>query len=483
MKKRQREHRRVRDLYLRGFGVIALLAFRSLERQLPGLIGEQGIAPASDRLAWSRQRHGRARPDLMPTLFWYVGASDRALVRTAKAGQLLGALLALGIAPAPCALGIGAIELSFMQVGDVFLGYQWESLLVESAAHAALVAPLLSLKRDRRRVSKIDVALMRALLSRLHLESGLVKWKARDNAWRGLEAMSSYYETAPLPNRVGWYAHHLPEPLQKLSTAAALGIECGAPFLGFVGRPARMSTFALLSGLQALIFATGNYGFFNLLTLVMNLWYLDDGQLPQRLRGKPATRPPSWIRRAVSLAAGAAITAVAIPPVLTLLEVEFRRPKWLSKLQEWLRPFEVGNSYGPFSLMTRIRPELTVEGTDDGVTWKAYRFRYKIDDVRKAPRQVAPHQPRLDWQMWFAALDPVPSWFLRFVERLLQGSAPVLALLAENPFPDAPPKQIRATLHHYRMATLEEHRQSGVWWTREDRGEVLPPISLRAFES
>ena len=480
----RRDHRRVRELYLRGLGVVALLSFTSLRRQLPGLLGEQGISPASELLAELRRRFGRARPDLVPTLFW-LDASDRTLLRAARAGQVLGALLAAGVAPGPCALALTGLELSFVKVGSEFLGFQWEALLIENLAHAALLAPWGLRLRNDRRVSRVDVALMRALLFRLHFESGLVKVKSRDRAWLGLEAMSSYYETAPLPSRLGWYAHHLPGGFQRASTAAALGIECGAPVLGLAWGPTRALGFALLDLLQGLIAATGNYGFFNLLTLAMNLWYLDDAQLARALPPvRPAKRRPNRLHTLLASLGGGAV-ALAGTRQLFLLTRRTRplRWAWLRKLEQKLTPFELANAYGPFSLMTRSRPELAVEGSDDGVTWKRYRFRYKIDDPMRAPRQVAPHQPRLDWQMWFAALDPVPPWFLRFVKRLLEGSEQVLKLLGENPFPDRPPKWVRTRLEVFRMASLPEHRKTGAWWTVQDKGEVMPPLSLRSFEA
>jgi hypothetical protein len=150
----------------------------------------------------------------------------------------------------------------------------------------------------------------------------------------------------------------------------------------------------------------------------------------------------------------------------------------VEKLADALAPLQSVNSYGPFSVMTRTRPEVVVEGSDDGVTWQEYGFRYKMGDLARAPRWVAPHMPRLDWQMWFAALAGVPRWFLGFLARLLQGSPDVLALLAHNPFPERPPRYVRAGLYDYKIVSAAEHAASGAYWQRERVGSYVPAVRL-----
>jgi hypothetical protein len=131
--------------------------------------------------------------------------------------------------------------------------------------------------------------------------------------------------------------------------------------------------------------------------------------------------------------------------------------------------------------MTITRPEISIEGSNDGVDWQPYIFRYKPGPLNRAPPWVAPDQPRLDWQMWFAALGTYREnpWLLRFMTRLLQGSAPVLELLDQNPFGGTPPKYIRAMVYDYRFTTFDERRQTGNWWKRELKGTYFPSISLR----
>jgi len=132
-------------------------------------------------------------------------------------------------------------------------------------------------------------------------------------------------------------------------------------------------------------------------------------------------------------------------------------------------------------VMTTTRPEIIVEGSNDGQNWMPYEFRYKPGDVKRAPPWVAPYQPRLDWQMWFAALGNASEnpWFYNFVARLLQGSQSVLGLLAHNPFPGSPPHYLRAVVYDYRFSNFAERRATGAWWVREEKATYLPPISLR----
>jgi lipase maturation factor 1 len=137
-----------------------------------------------------------------------------------------------------------------------------------------------------------------------------------------------------------------------------------------------------------------------------------------------------------------------------------------------------------FRVMTTTRPEIIVEGSEDGVTWQPYEFEYQIGNVQDALPIVAPHQPRLDWQIWFAALGDVHEepWFVNFLARLLEGSQPVIRLLKTNPFPDSPPRYVRAKLYEYHFTTLEERQKTGAWWTREDKGLYCPAVALRARE-
>jgi lipase maturation factor 1 len=475
------EYRLARWLFLRMLGGTFFIAFTSLGRQVLGLYGARGISPVQELMSSERLRElGSERFRLIPSVFW-LGASDKALVRGCRAGQVLSLALMFNVAPRLTAMLLSGLYLSYVSAGREFLAFQWDALLLEMGLLGTLTAPGgLRPGPGREAPSAWDVALFRALVFRLYLGSGVSKLQSGDRAWRELTAMSHYYETAPLPTRGGWYAHHLPPRVQKSSTAATLVLETAVPLLVFAPRRPRQLAFVLFSLMQAGIMATGNYGFFNVQSLALELWLLDDEALARvlpRVPAKPARPLPLWR----SLLAG-----VAAAPVLALGALElsgrFERSRgklgFVERLGEWARPLRAVNPYGLFSVMTVRRPEISIEGSDDGEHWREYVFRYKVSRLDKAPRQVAPHQPRLDWQMWFAALGSPPGWFLSLLVRLLEGSPEVLALFAENPFPEHPPRMIRAALYDYRMADLATRRNTGAWWTRERLGLYVPPIAL-----
>jgi hypothetical protein len=468
----------VRGLFMRALGAVYLVAFTSLAAQLKGLFGTRGIRPVGTYLDAVRERQpARERLRRVLTVFW-LDASDETLSLACRAGQAASVLSMLGIAPRTTASATWMLYLSFVSVGREFLQYQWDALLLENGLHAILVAP--STRSDHPSASQ--VALMRWLAFRLQFESGHCKLASHDPTWRSGDACAIHFETQPLPTRTGWHAHQLPRPVRRFSTFATLVLELGAPWLAFGPRGMRRTGFVLLTGLQALIAATGNYGFFNVLTMIDNLWLLDDASLGRfaRLgRTKPrSSRAPLWRRLAVALAT-VPIAAASLGIVLLRLFPRTRIPAAFERLYGAIAPLHSVNPYGLFAMMTTDRPEIVIEGSDDGVTWREYQFRYKAGDLHTAPRWAAPHQPRLDWQMWFAALGRAPAWFMRLLERMLEGSPDVLALLRDNPFPDRPPQYVRALLYDYRMTDRNTHRETGAWWRRELLGTYVPALALR----
>jgi hypothetical protein len=482
-------------LAIRGLGVIYLVAFGSLRRQVRGLYGAQGILPAREYLAAiaaalpegepRRPRPSRAvwaaRLRAAPSLLWF-DASDRGLGRLCTAGEVAAGAMVLGVGGRLPAAICWATYLSFFTVGREFLRFQWDVLLLEAGAQAMLGRP--------RRL------LMRLLAVRLQLESGLAKLASHDPTWRDLSACCHHQETQPLPTPLGWYAHHLPAAVQRFATALTLTVECAAPALAFGPRRLRRWAFGVLTGFQGLIALTGNYAFFNWLTAVLNLAIVE--QRPAKStsrRVKKQTRKGSargrhaWRLFAglaaglVDLVAGATLAVLGVADLTDSLQLQDRVPPrvWvaLDRLARTLSPLRLVGSYGLFSTMTTTRPEVVVEGSSDGESWREYTFRYKPGDVRRRPRWVAPHQPRLDWQMWFAALGAPPRWFLRFLGRLLEGAPDVLALLAGNPFPDRPPRFVRAVLYEYRVADLATRRRTGVYWSRRRMGLYVPALEAR----
>jgi predicted DCC family thiol-disulfide oxidoreductase YuxK len=472
----------VRWLFLRALGGVYLIAFTSLRRQVLGLYGSRGIEPIGEWLAHLRAGAGRDAYRLAPSLLW-LGSRDRDLVRLCRAGQACSAALMLGVAPRLMTVATWALYLSFVSVGRDFLSFQWDALLLETGLHAALASGRAS-AQDPSQPSWISAFLMRWLLFRLQFQSGLVKLQSRDPTWRRCTACAYHYETQPLPTRLGWYAFHLPRPVQVISTAAALGIELGAPFLVFAPRRLRKVGFSTMAGLQVLIAASGNYAFFNLLTVVLALWALDDEsfeRLPRAHRIDRRERMPSaWIRIAARLVHRTFAGLLAATSAVTFIERVSDRPlgKPMARLSRIIDPFRSINSYGLFAVMTTTRPEIVIEGSNDRREWREYLFRYKPSRLEDAPRFVAPHQPRLDWQMWFAALGRPPRWFPVLLARLLEGSPDVLNLLGRNPFSERPPRYVRAVLYEYRMTDLETKKRTGAWWQRKLIGTYFPACTL-----
>jgi hypothetical protein len=455
--------RLVRSLFWKAFGATYFIAFTSLRAQVLGLYGERGILPVKDFLEHTKRRRRR------PSLLW-LDASDGGLVRLCELGQTCAVLLGAGVAPRLMTAALWAIYLSFVSVGREFLAYQWDALLLESSPCAILAAA-----RDDEDTPWPAVLLMRWLVFRLYFESGLSKLASHDPTWRDCTACAHHYQTQPLPTPWSWNSHQLPKVIHRLSTLLTLAIECGAPVLAFAPRRPRRLGFAILTSLQLLIAATGNYGFFNLLTGALGLWLLDDQVLsrkPARLRRAP------WWRRWASFAAGLPLAALTSTSFLFRFKLIGKLPRPIVRLHQIAAPFHSANSYGLFAVMTTRRPEIVIEGSNDGIHWREYQLRYKPGATNRSPRFVAPHQPRLDWQMWFAALGPPPAWFESFLLRLLQGSPEVLRLLGSNPFPDRPPLMVRALLYDYAFTDRETRKRTGAWWQRQLLGLYFPPCSL-----
>ncbi|HEX5111101.1 MAG TPA: lipase maturation factor family protein [Vicinamibacterales bacterium] len=475
-------------VFLRLLGVAYLIAFWSLAQQVPGLIGHDGVLPAKDFLsdvrAWADTiGPGLDRYRLAPTLFW-LGTSDAALQGVAYGGAALSLLLIAGLAPAIVLplLWIGYLSLSVV-CGD-FLSFQWDSLLLETGLLATCVAPFAW--RDRLRDATDPPAIARWLvwwlLFRLMLGSGAVKLASGDPTWRDLTALAVHYETQPIPTPIAWYADLLPLWIQRFSTAMVLVVELAVPLLIVAGRRPRRLAAVIFIGLQLLIAVTGNYAFFNLLTIALCVMLLDDRTpVIQRLASPSPVAAVSgrrWLPVVVAI--------VTVPVSVSILagQLGFGRPGAVRALADGIDPLRSVNGYGLFAVMTTTRPEIVVEGSMDGSTWKAYEFFDKPGDLSRRPPWVAPFQPRLDWQMWFAALGRFEDehWFQRFCARLLEGSPAVTKLLASNPFPDAPPRFVRATLYRYRFTDWSAGRSTGDWWTRERLGEYAPVLSRARSE-
>jgi lipase maturation factor 1 len=471
-----------RRLFIACLGAAYFFAFVSLGTQLEGLVGSRGILPAADFLSAVKERFGARAYVLAPTLAW-LGAGDALLAGLCAAGAVLALLLMAGVAPAPILLLLWADYLSLATVGRDFMAFQWDNLLLEAGFLAIFLAPW-KISRGAWREDPPPpsaIWLFRWLLFRLKFSSGLVKLASGDAAWRSLTALQFHYETQPLPTWIGWYAHQLPGGLQRFSAGALFVVELAVPFLVFGPRRVRHAAGFVLAGLQAVILLTGNYCFFNFLSIALCLLLFED-VFWRRGRPRGAFHPTPAYKKPFLAAAAFAILVLSGLQMAGRFLGRGALADGAVKILAWADPFRTVNAYGLFAVMTTARDEIIVEGSDDGKEWRPYEFKWKPGDPARRPAFVAPHQPRLDWQMWFAALGTVRQnpWFLNFLARVLEGSPPVLELLAENPFPDKPPRHLRARLFRYRFAAPEERRADGVWWRREEKGVYCPPVSLRS---
>ena len=483
-----------RWVFLRLLGLIYFIAFLSLRVQIIGLVGTHGILPAGDYLQRIWSQFGTEGYRLFPTLTW-ISSSDASLKLLSSGGAALGLLIMLGIGTGPALVVAWAFYLSVMPIGRDFLAFQWDLLLLETGFLAIFLAPWRPLEgpwlKGSGRPSGVVLWLLRWLLFRLMFLSGCVKLLSGDPTWRNLRALQYHYWTQPLPTPIGWYAAQLPGWFQRVSVVGVFVIELGVPFLVLMPRRLRRLGASLIIAFQLLIATTGNYAFFNLLTLALCFLALDDAVwrrlVPKWLAariGFERTDPPRGSNsagRALRALLAAVLLIISLSEMLGTFGADALVPGFVQEGVEWLSPFYLANSYGLFAVMTTSRVEIVIEGSNDGVTWLPYEFKYKPGDLGRRPLWVAPYQPRLDWQMWFAALGSYQQnrWFASLLVRLLEGTPEVTALLAHNPFPNAPPRYLRAMAYAYHFTDFATRRRTGNWWRRELKGTYFPIASLR----
>jgi len=454
----------MRSLFLRGLAIVYLIAFASALTQIVGLAGADGISPAHAYPDTLRSEYGANAYTLFPTIAW-LNSGDMMLRAIPIAGIAVSILLFMRILPFPSTLALFALYMSVVTVGQDFYSFQWDTLLLETGFAALLLAPPGLRPSYKEPPSPVALWVFRFLIFRLMFESGAVKLLSGDPAWRNLTALTYHYETQPLPTPLAWYAHQLPVWFHKASVAGVFFVELIVPFFFFTTRRLRMVAACLTIGLQLAIALTGNYTFFNLLTILLCMSVFEV---------KQAERSPWNIRLA-----GAVLLAVGVFQLGEMFGIAVLR-NVLSPITVRAESFHLVNRYGLFAVMTTSRNEIVIEGSSDGKTWQAYEFKYKPGDVGRSLPWIAPLQPRLDWQMWFAALGTYQQspWFENFCIRLLEGSPEVIRLLDRDPFGGRPPKYVRGVLYQYHFADAAAHRASGVWWTRQRLGDFSPVISL-----
>ena len=457
-----------RFLFERALAAMYLVGFLVAANQFVPLLGERGLLPVS---RFTQYVPFRASPSV-----FFLSPTDTAFRTCAWLGVGLAVLALTGWPQQRGAIASGIVwalmwllYLSFVNVGQTFYGFGWETLLLETGFLAIFLggwstAPSLWL-----------MWLYRWLLFRVMFGAGLIKIRG-DSCWRDLTCLNYYFETQPIPNPLSWYFHWLPEAVHKGGVAFNHFAELVVPFGYFAPQPVAAIAGLITVAFQGVLIASGNLSWLNWLTVVLCIPTLDDRFLSWLPLAPPALQEPELVHRAAIYVVAAVVGVLSIAPTLNMLSPS-------QVMNTSFEPLHLVNTYGAFGSITRTRYEIVIEGSDDGQAWREYEFKGKPGDPSRWSPQIAPYHLRLDWLMWFEAFSPRPQseWFAVLLQRLLEGDGPTLSLLKTNPFPNHAPRFLRARYYSYRFTTVDEHRQTGRWWNRELVSEYVRPVTREAF--
>lgn len=472
-----------RFLLLRVLGITYFFAFLSTALQVKPLLGKNGLTPATrflDRLekrfpsTWEKAWYH-------PTLFW-THISDKALVYGAWLGVLLSALLTLGLANIPLLIALWALYLSYVKIGQIWYGYGWESQLLETGFLAIFLAPPLNpLPTATFQPPLIAIVLCWWLVLRIYLGAGLIKIRG-DTAWTDLTALTYHFETQPLPNPLSPFFHHLPTILLKAGTALTHVVQIGVPWLILAPPSIRAIAGITLIAFQLTLMLSGNLAFLNLITIVPTIALISDTMwaaiLPDTLTTiLTSSAAQTWSYPYHAWVFAAVVIYLSIPVIKNLFSQR-------QAMNASFNQFQLVNTYGAFGSVTKQRHELVIQGTadetiSDKTTWKTYEFPAKPTDPTRSLPIIAPYQPRLDWQLWFAAFQSPRrnAWLFTFLDKLLENDSHATALLATNPFNNEPPRHIRVLYYTYELNPPFSDKP----WRREYQGIYLPPRQSRRF--
>ncbi|HEY9305698.1 MAG TPA: lipase maturation factor family protein [Mycobacterium sp.] len=455
----------------RGIAIVYVLAFVGAARQFRALLGENGLLPVPKYLA--RQSFGQA-----PSIFHF-HYSDRFFATLAWLGALLSTAMALGLADVlplwavmVVWLLLWLLYLSIVNVGQTWYSFGWESLLLEAGFLAVFLG------NERVAPPLLAMWMARLLLFRLEFGAGLIKLRG-DSCWRDLTCLYYHHETQPMPGPLSWFFHHLPKPLHRVEVLGNHFSQLVVPFGLFAPQPVASIAGAIVVITQLWLVVSGNFAWLNWLTILLGCSAIDVSSAAAVLPipTQPAlTAAPPWFAGLVIVFA-----------VQTVMLTYFPVANMISRRQRMnmsFNAYHLINTYGAFGTVGRTRREVVIEGTDEDkltsqTVWKEYEFKGKPGSVRRVPPQWAPYHLRLDWLMWFAAISPhyAYPWLRPFMVRLLQNDPATLRLLRHNPFPDSPPRYVRAQLYRYRFTTATELRRDHAWWHRTLEGNYLRPMS------
>ena len=477
-------YRLTRFVMLRLLGAVYAIAFLVAAKQILPLIGSNGLTPLNLYLEQVRAGPGSSFNGFLhfPSLFWFVH-SDAALQITAWVGFALACVVAAGYANALMMAVLWALYMSFVHVGQDWYGFGWEIQLLETGFLAIFLCPLLDPRPfPKHRPPLVIIWLFRWLIFRIMLGAALIKLRG-DPCWRDLTALYYHFETQPIPGPFSRWFCFLPHWVLKFGVLFNFLAELIAPWFAFYPRIPRRIAGIIIVLFQITLILSGNLSFLNWLTIVPALACFDDGLWSKCLpffvvqraaQAATSVKSPIWML-VVPWIVAVIIGLLSIQPVINLISPN-------QVMNTSFDSLDLVNTYGAFGSVGRVRLTIVFEGTDAAVpdesaVWRPYLYRAQPVAVDKRPNQIAPYQPRLDWQVWFAAMGE-PSeypWTLNLVWKLLHNDPGALGLLKNNPFPNKPPRYIRAVLYSYAFAP--PGNRAHLWWTRKELGLWLPPLS------
>ncbi|HEX6576444.1 MAG TPA: lipase maturation factor family protein [Gemmatimonadaceae bacterium] len=465
-----------RWIWLRCLGLIFLSAFYSLAFQVHGLIGEDGILPASGYLSQVARFFGPVKSIwYAPTLLW-IDAGSTAITVLLVGGFIASILLIFNIAPRVATAACTILFLSFIAALQDFSSYQSDGMLLEAGFLSLFFAPggLRPGLGTSDPPSAFSLFMLRWEWFRIYFESGVVKLASGDPHWRNLTAMDDYYQNGPLPSWLGWYVQQLPHWYHAGTVLLTLFVELILVWAVFLPRRLRLACFVIVSALQIGIISTANYAFLNYLVLALGILLVDDDLFARfRFAGIIENAREIPVRSAFRRRFENVVLGFAL--YVTIAAFLFGGTG-LGAPANLIAPFRIANAYGLFAVMTPARYEIEFQGSNDGVKWTPYQYRYKPQNIYERPGFYAPYQPRFDWNLWFASLGPASEspWVMNAQHRLLQGSPDVLALFRSDPFKGKPPRMVRTILYQYWFTTVAEKRKTGAWWRRQALQPFMP---------